>query len=620
MKEIYRSKTGANVIIQGEIYHYLKIGRFCYAFDGELSRVRDGERKTVAEWLGAYIDEAGAFHRGDKQFPANGRGERIETVLFALYRNVPFDGIKDANAHVGFRGKIAIYGESAESLDELLYATQKASAATWDLVYANLAQLGLSEDQYKAAVHNIDAIRNLAKTAIAGIGQTGKTVTEELNEMKSGLDDILKYVMDMLKQRINDQIDALEDAKDAYSDLIRSKKESLELTKEEANYQKSLSKKMKEIAALQAKIDSLGLAAEQGDRKAMAERASLMEKMAELQEDLADTQADHTLEAQKDALDQMEEAFHQEKDNEIEILRNSISSYQKLYEMAIDYISSFTLDEWDKMLAELTAWNYEYGNDLESDIVSAWESALSAARRYGDYVSALNSVSSALESSNSDTHYDTVSNSETYDHSAAEINTKVSHMKQNSKEWGAADPQKRLALEAENRDYADQISEILYGTKGKLTLGHDGVWYLPDGRELYKVYAGVYHQGGVVASDGTSTLKQDEVFAKLQKGEIVLPLNAIDKISTQIEHMKNMEKAFTSIPDYVGELAIAEALKVNGAGTVNNVTNNNSSSRAGDIVFGDTIINGSAPDAIQQHFKLTEDMKKEIARWLGFRF
>lgn len=540
--------------------------------------------------------------------------ELIEKVIAAKTEELALD---NAMMYVE-RLRLALNGESAESLDELLYATQKASAATWDLVYANLAQLGLSEDQYKAAVHNIDAIRNLAKTAIAGIGQTGKTVTEELQEMKSGLDDILKYVMDMLKQRINDQIDALEDAKDAYSDLIKSKKESLELTKEEANYQKSLSKKMKEIAALQAKIDALGLAAEQGDRKAIAERASLMEKMAELQEDLADTQADHTLEAQKDALDQMEEAFHQEKDDEIEILRNSISSYQKLYEMAIDYISSFTLDEWDKMLAELTAWNYEYGNDLESDIVSAWESALSAARRYGDYVSALNSVSSALESSNSnsDTHYDTVSNSEAYDHTAVE--TKVSHMKQNSREWGAADPQKRLVLEAENRDYADQISEILYGTKGKLTLGHDGVWYLPDGRELYKVYAGVYHQGGVVASDGTSTLKQDEVFAKLQKGEIVLPLNAIDKISTQFENMRLLQEAFTDMPDYMSKSDLANILKLAGTETVNNVTNN--SSQPIQIVFGDTNINGAAPDAIQQHFKLTEDMKKEIARWLGFRF
>lgn len=79
-----------------------------------------------------------------------------------------------------------------------------------------LYKVNISAFQYKAAVHNIDAIRNLAKTAIAGIGQTGKTVTEERNEIKSGLDDILKYVMDMLKQRINDQIDALEDAKDAF--------------------------------------------------------------------------------------------------------------------------------------------------------------------------------------------------------------------------------------------------------------------------------------------------------------------------------------------------------------------------------------------------------------------
>lgn len=46
--------------------------------------------------------------------------------------------------------------------------------------------------------------------------KTVGSVTDELEEMQNGLNDILDYVMDMLKQRIQDQIDGLEDMKDAY--------------------------------------------------------------------------------------------------------------------------------------------------------------------------------------------------------------------------------------------------------------------------------------------------------------------------------------------------------------------------------------------------------------------
>ena len=84
------------------------------------------------------------------------------------------------------------------------------------MVYANLALAGLDEDQYQAALRNINAIRAMADSAVQSIGKTVGGVTDELEEMQNGLNDILDYVMDMLKQRIQDQIDGLEDMKDAY--------------------------------------------------------------------------------------------------------------------------------------------------------------------------------------------------------------------------------------------------------------------------------------------------------------------------------------------------------------------------------------------------------------------
>ena len=109
---------------------------------------------------------------------------------------------------------------------------------------------------------------------------------------------------------------------------------------------------------------------------------------------MADEQADRALEAQEDALDKMEESYQAEKDKEIEALEDSISSYQKLYDMAIDYIES----NWDTLYSELISWSSQYGDVLNSEIVSAWDNCLAAAQRYGSYVAALNSVGTDIES------------------------------------------------------------------------------------------------------------------------------------------------------------------------------------------------------------------------------
>ena len=125
--------------------------------------------------------------------------ENINKVLAAKTQEL---ALNQAMTYVE-RLRLALQENSIEDLNNLLYATTEATNATWGLVYANLALLGLDDDQYQAALHNINAIRSLADSAVSGIGQTAGKTAEELNNMKDGLDDILKYVMDMLKQRIN---------------------------------------------------------------------------------------------------------------------------------------------------------------------------------------------------------------------------------------------------------------------------------------------------------------------------------------------------------------------------------------------------------------------------------
>lgn len=528
--------------------------------------------------------------------------ERIKAVIAARTQQM---AIESSLAYVEALRMAKAEGDIA-TLNNLLYATEAATNATWGFVYANLALAGLDANQYQAALQNINAIRALADSAVQSIGQTVGGVTEELEEMQQGLTDILEYVMDMLKQRVQDQIDGLEDMKDAYSEIIELKKESLQASKDEADYQKSLASKMREIAKLQARIDALSL---DDSREAQAERAGLLEELNELQGELTDDQADRTLEAQEDALDKMEESYHDEKDREIAILEDSISSYQKLYDMAIEYIES----HWDTLYNELIAWNTQYGSVLNSEITTAWDNALAAAQRYGSYVSALGSIGGDIEASQStgmntqvgNTNYDNTSNSQ------ENIHAIIKAMYANGQLWGTASDAQKKQLADKNLQLGSMLAA--YGITA--VRGEDGVWYIDrvGGEELFKKYKQyIYHDGGIV---GGGDVKSNEQISLLKDKEWVLNEQMVKNLVAQMDVIRTLADGMGDLPDYVGNSALSDIMKQVGTSkTVNNVTNN---SRPIEVQIGDTIIHGADQSTVEQHIKVTRDMVNQIGRIIG---
>lgn len=540
--------------------------------------------------------------------------ERIQAVIAARTQQL---AIESSLSYIEALRMAKAEGDIA-TLNNLLYATEQATNATWGFVYASLAMAGLDENQYQAALQNINAIRALADSAVQSIGKTTGGVTKELEEMQSGLTDILDYVMDMLKQRIQDQIDGLEDMKDAYSEIIDLKKESLQASKDEADYQKSMASKMREIAKLQARIDALSL---DDSREAQAEKAALLEELNELQGDLADQQADKTLEAQEDALDKMEESYHEEKDKEIEILEDSISSYQKLYDMAIDYIET----HWDTLYGELISWNTQYGDVLSSEITTAWDNCLAAAQRYGSYVSALGSIGSDIESSQSsgmnlpvgDTNYDSASSSEDMIHAI------IKEMYANSQMHHSADANGKRYLSNRNLELGAQLAQ--YGITA--VRGNDGVWYVNrvGGELLYDKYKRyVYHKGGFAGEEGT--VKENEILAKLEKGEPVLTKKMWDNLTSIVGRTGQIDRITAMVEEFAGSLADVpvstrimwpDGVVTGGSSTITNVTNDN---RPVDIHMGDitvTVSSGNGKIIADEVRKISRENANQIGRMLG---
>lgn len=509
--------------------------------------------------------------------------------------------------------RAALADNSAESLERLLAVTEDVTSSTWDMVYAQLSALDLTDDQFQAALQRINTLRSLADNAISGIGkETGQLLEDEkaaaeaakaaleetqkaleetketleatkesLAETEDFLGDILDYTIQMLRQRINDQIDALEKEADAYREIVNAQKESLDLEKEKADYQKTVAEKVKDIGELQKQIDQLSL---DDSREARAKRLELEEELAEKQTDLADYQSDYATDAAKDALDKQADAFEAEKEKEIEILRDSISSYQKLYDMAIQYIQ----EHWDTLYSELLAWNYEYGNDTSETITKAWESASAAVQKYGDYLSAvagiqaeiaanqaqieeterriseLRSSSSASTSTSKTTTSSgggTVGNSgsgtetktpsnvlgnsgnypTTKEAATEKVRSIVDQMKRNAAVWWQVSERDQVLLAQEN----EHLAEMLYSLYGiKVTKGADGVWYLGSkgsGSRLFDKY----HSGGIVG--GVATDKDKEILALLEKGELVLDKKKKENLYRAAEQINKPKTLFEQL-------------------------------------------------------------------------
>ena len=599
--DIVNSSTDAVDEIQN-VYDTLKDAANEYAANGGFISV-DAFQAIVdlgPEYMQYLRDENGLLKINE---------ESINRVIAAKTRQLALD---QAMSYVE-RLRLALNSQSLEDLNQLLFATTTATDATWGLVYANLALLDLSPEQYQAALHNINAIRALAENAVSGIGQVAGSYSEELDDMKAGLDSILEYVMDMLEDRIERQIDALEDLKDSYSELIELKKESLEAAKEETDYQDEVADKVKEIADLQARINALSL---DDSRDAQAEKIKLEEEMAELQKELGETQAEEAIQNQQDSLDAMQEAYEEQKDQEIAALEETISSTQKLYDMAIAYIES----HWSTLYQELISWNTQYGSHLNQEISDAWAAALAAAQRYGSYVNALNKIDADIEASQNGSGSNNVTVGDTVtggDYTNVDmVRAIVTQMKSLSGAWFDEDEAGREKLHEKAAQYAARLPE--FGVIARYD--DDGWWYIEEdennpsnvGKRLYSVY----HKGGVAGD--RPTLKQNETMAILQKGEPVLDKKREEGLYKIIDFTEELSRRLGKAIGTIDTSGLFSGLigsKMTGLPT----SLTPATAGGPQVNFGDVYIYGANDDTVKQHMDVNRKFVNDVLNVLNIR-
>lgn len=269
----------------------------------------------------------------------------------------------------------ALTNNSSNALKNLANLTEVVSNNTWGIVDAQLQSLkalGLSGELYANVSENVERLKALSDAVIV----------DSEKKSSDSIDYILKKTEELVKYEVKQQQDALKDQLQAYKDILDAKKESLKVSKETDDYEENIAEKTKEIATLQTQIDQLSL---DNSREARARRAQLEKDLADKQKELKDTQDDHAYDAQVDALDKAAEDFEKTTNDQIEALDKTISSEEKVYQLAIQRIN----DSWNTLYQDLIDWNTEAGSVLNAEITSNWNNALAAAEKYGSYVAAL---------------------------------------------------------------------------------------------------------------------------------------------------------------------------------------------------------------------------------------
>ena len=363
------------------------------ALHGKIDDIQKGYRNLkdaldeIAESGGITIDTFQALTQHGLQYMsflegANGQYEintaSIQKMIEAEKEQL---AIETALAYLSSLQEALQNGQD-DRINALVDATQQISANSWSAVYAQAAllrEMGLTQAQYEQVIYNIETMRDLASQVVTDISDR---VEENFDDQKDALDKILRYTQDLVREEIRGRIKAIEREVKAYKSIIDMKKESLKLSKDQDKYERDLADKVEEIGKIQAKIDKLSL---DDSRSANAERTKLIEELAKLQGDLTDYQADHAYEAQVNTLDKMAQSYEDERQKEIDILESSISSTEKIYQMALERIRT----SWNTLYTDLIEWNTEYGSVINQEITENWNLAGEAVQRYGSYIRAL---------------------------------------------------------------------------------------------------------------------------------------------------------------------------------------------------------------------------------------
>lgn len=345
----------------------------------EAKDAEEEKKKLVEEYIAAI----------DEYYMALKRLEEVQKRRVSLEKKL--EHTEDLSEKIFLSsGLIDVYKEEAEAERNLMAAKQATISANVGALRGLGFQVSYDPKTNELYIKNLEHLNELTANSAGEY----ETLQEATNALRKETEDLIETTEQLNQDNIdaaeniedlgyeiletkNNIIDYIEEIYDkqveSYQKIIDLRKELIESAKDEYDYEADIAEKVKEIADLQSRIDQLAL---DDSRSAQAERASLMQELAEKQKELADTQSDHATDSQLDALDKMAEDYEQQRADEIEIMRNTVTESEEI---------------WNAFYQTILGNNVTVGASVDEHIANAW---IRAAQAVNDYSVAMSGISS----------------------------------------------------------------------------------------------------------------------------------------------------------------------------------------------------------------------------------
>lgn len=284
------------------------------------------------------------------------------------------------------------FGNLSDEISNLLDMMKNSEVATPDNQWTaeGLTQLGLYAQQYELATYQIsqyaDEIDRLNADYLTGkysateyadkLADLNSAQWKAVNAAESAKDSII----DLNESRINAVTDGIQKEIDAYKELINSQIEALDAEKDLHEYQNTIAEKSMSIAKLEKQ-----LAAMQNDNTAatVAKRKQLEEQLTEARADLDETQYEHSVETQKEALNQQYEDYENARNQEIETLEETLKDRENIIAISMESVKQNT----QIIASQITEIANQHGIKVSSALTNSWASGENAIASYGEVLS-----------------------------------------------------------------------------------------------------------------------------------------------------------------------------------------------------------------------------------------
>lgn len=285
------------------------------------------------------------------------------------------------------------FDDLSDEINNLIGLIDDVDVSDAEGIWSNegLTQLGLYAQEYEKAIYAVqmyeDEIYELNNAYLRGEYSTTE-YADKLSELKDAQWDEIKTsesakdaIMELNEARIEIMVDAIEKEIDAMKELIDSKKEALDAEEELYEYRQSITEKTKSVTDLERQI-----AAMENDNTAstVAKRKKLEDELSQAKQDLEDYEYKHSIDVQKDALDQQFEDFETEKNAEIEKLRATLDDMESVISVSFETVknNAQTIGNEIAFIAQT------HGAIVSESLITAWSSGDNAIASYGSTLEA----------------------------------------------------------------------------------------------------------------------------------------------------------------------------------------------------------------------------------------